>query len=59
MRPEDFYAMSEKDRYIYITMYDFPEQAFLEVMTHDPIFIIGIMAGIYNIGQRPEYQAGA
>jgi len=59
MRPEDFERMSEKDQYIYMTMYDYPEKVFLEYTCKQPILIIGVIASIYNIGQRPEYQAGA
>lgn len=59
MRPDDFERMSEKDRYIYLTMYEYPEQVFREHFAEDPLLVIGVMAGIYNIGLRPQYQAGA
>jgi hypothetical protein len=59
MIPEDFERMSEKDRYIYVTMYDFPEEMFLKHACKQPLLIIGIMSAIYNIGQLPEYKAGA
>lgn len=59
MRPEDFERMSSKDRYIYMTMQEYPEKVFLQYTCKEPVLIIGVMAVIYNIGQRPEYQAGS
>lgn len=59
MTPSEWAAMPENERYMCVVIQDGPEQHFRQVVTREPLFVLGVMALIYRIASRPEYQAGA